>query len=196
MTWRGHHTRTLGETAAPSARLHARFHAVGHGHRGRLRADDDEAAQADPATRRIIRCHKEGQVGAGALGRWRPGDGRPGQGRGGRRRGRDVVAGVSPERPRSSEGKGMRGATAPPGSCTSVDCKAQRIGTSVRGTARQSCTSVDCKAQRIGASGPDPGVLPLSLSLSLSLSTLYIRTHGYGYVDVYRYAFRCICVYV
>ena len=32
MTWRRHHTRTLGETAAPSARL---------------RADDDEAAQAD-----------------------------------------------------------------------------------------------------------------------------------------------------
>ena len=25
-----------------------------------------------PATRRLIRCHKEGQVGAGALGRWRP----------------------------------------------------------------------------------------------------------------------------
>lgn len=47
MTWRRHHTRTLGETAAPSARLHARFHAVGHGHRSRLRADDDEAAQAD-----------------------------------------------------------------------------------------------------------------------------------------------------
>jgi len=47
MTWRRHHTRTLGETAAPSARLHARFHAVGHGHRVRLRADDDEAAQAD-----------------------------------------------------------------------------------------------------------------------------------------------------
>ena len=47
MTWRRHHTRTLGETAAPSARLHARFHAVGHGHRVKLRADDDETAHAD-----------------------------------------------------------------------------------------------------------------------------------------------------
>jgi hypothetical protein len=64
-TWQRRHTRTLGETAASSARFHAWSHAAGHGSRvsGLMLT---ATTAGPPATRRRIGCHKEGQVGAGA----------------------------------------------------------------------------------------------------------------------------------